>query len=571
MPRLGPIAIVCSILMLAACGEATTKQPSNEGVSKYAPALELAQKKDFDAAIKAFDALIEKSPSDAYAYRLRGNVFNQKGELDRALADFNKSIELEPKDEVTLRIRGDTYLSKDNFEKAMVDYASAMEINPKYALAYSGRANAYLSQGKPDHALADFFHAIELSKKDDLWWVQIAALAFSKSKDPARAIAILSRAMEADPLNGRWFAIRAEQFAKQMRFDQEMADYYRAIELSKKDGLWWLSEAVKSISDRNDLDHAKAILARAMEVDPLNARWVLLRAELYSKQSRFDLANADYTRALELDASQGVLEITVVADRLFEKKTYDPGISLLTRALEVKPDDTDLLLARTKFYRANGQAKAAESDASRVVVLCSGLLQSKPSDVNAYFNRASAYAFKESWEQVIADAKHGLSLLTTAQELEEKGSNLDAISSAHDAKQFQLVATWYKELADQVQKLEVAETGKAGKETAAAFGSLSYHLLFVKQFKEALAAADQALALTPDRKWISVNRAHALLFLGRGDEAKSLYSALWKERLSEYSPPLGDSILDDFNELEKVGLSHPEISEIKALHPAASL
>ncbi len=77
MPRLGPIAIVCSILMLAACGEATTKQPSNEGVSKYAPALELAQKKDFDAAIKAFDALIEKSPSDAYAYRLRGNVFNQ--------------------------------------------------------------------------------------------------------------------------------------------------------------------------------------------------------------------------------------------------------------------------------------------------------------------------------------------------------------------------------------------------------------------------------------------------------------------------------------------------------------
>jgi tetratricopeptide (TPR) repeat protein len=377
--------------------------------------------------------------------------------------------------------------------------------------------------------------------------------------------------MEADPLNARWFVIRAEQFSKQMRYDQEMADYYRAIELSKKDGLWWLSDAVKSISDRKDLDHALAILARAMEIDPLNARWVLQRAELYSKQSRFDEANADYVRVLDLDVSQGVLQITAAADRLFEQKTYDPGISLLTRALEVRPDDIDLLLARTKLYRANAQTKAAESDATRVVDLCSNLLLAKPSDVNAYFNRASAYAFKESWELAIADAKHGLSLLTTAEELEEKGSNLDAISTAHDAKQFQLVATWYKELADQVQKLEVAETGKAGKETAAALGSLSYHLLFVKQYKEALAAADQALVLTPDRKWISVNRAHALLFLGRGDEAKSLFAALWKERLSEYSPPLGDSIIDDFNELEKAGLSHPQISEIKALHPAAAL
>src|SRR4029079_15014560 len=53
-------------------------------------------------------------------------------------------------------------------------------------------------------------------------------------------------------------------------------------------------------------------------------------------------------------------------------------------------------------------------------------------------------------------------------------------------------------------------------------GILSDQLPTAKDFASALAAADEAIALAPDMIWLYKNRAHALMFLDRTEEARAL-------------------------------------------------
>ena len=54
-------------------------------------------------------------------------------------------------------------------------------------------------------------------------------------------------------------------------------------------------------------------------------------------------------------------------------------------------------------------------------------------------------------------------------------------------------------------------------------GGIAYNFVLARNFVEALEAADQAISLAPEKIWLYTNRAHALMFLDRVDEARALY------------------------------------------------
>jgi tetratricopeptide (TPR) repeat protein len=54
-------------------------------------------------------------------------------------------------------------------------------------------------------------------------------------------------------------------------------------------------------------------------------------------------------------------------------------------------------------------------------------------------------------------------------------------------------------------------------------GGLAYRFVVARNFAIALEAADEAIALAPEMIWLYTNRAHALMFLDRADDARALY------------------------------------------------
>jgi TPR repeat protein len=116
-------------------------------------------------------------------------------------------------------------------------------------------------------------------------------------------------------------------------------------------------------------------------------------------------------------------------------------------------------------------------------------------------------------------------------------------------------------------KVEVEETkrdGKPSKDTAQALTEVAWLALFTREFTKALTVADRSHALFPDDLSIETNRAHALMFLGQGEDARTLYLAHKGKLILEPSDQLWERVIvEDFVEFRKADLTHPMMAEIE--------
>jgi PQQ-dependent catabolism-associated CXXCW motif protein len=100
-------------------------------------------------------------------------------------------------------------------------------------------------------------------------------------------------------------------------------------------------------------------------------------------------------------------------------------------------------------------------------------------------------------------------------------------------------------------------------------GSLAYRLVEAKDFEKALDAADFAISLVPAAVWIHGNRAHALMFLGRVDEARKVYLE-FRGKKAHGEKSWEDMIAGDFADLRKHGLSQPLMDELEKIFEASA-
>jgi len=92
---------------------------------------------------------------------------------------------------------------------------------------------------------------------------------------------------------------------------------------------------------------------------------------------------------------------------------------------------------------------------------------------------------------------------------------------------------------------------------------LAFKFVWTGEFARALQAAEQAISLAPDKIYFYLNRAHALMFLGRVNEARALYLRYTNEKNVQDSKPWETVVLEDFAELRKEGLTRPLMDEIE--------
>jgi TPR repeat protein len=145
-------------------------------------------------------------------------------------------------------------------------------------------------------------------------------------------------------------------------------------------------------------------------------------------------------------------------------------------------------------------------------------------------------------------------------------SNLDSlrISEAAGAGRYAEALQLSEALAAKVEATK--RDAKPGEETANALSQVAWYALFAREFPKALTVADRAHALFPDDLGIESNRAHALMFLGRGEESRALYLAHRGQRISGLGPDgqLWERVIaEDFAALRKAGLIHPMMADIE--------
>jgi tetratricopeptide (TPR) repeat protein len=103
----------------------------------------------------------------------------------------------------------------------------------------------------------------------------------------------------------------------------------------------------------------------------------------------------------------------------------------------------------------------------------------------------------------------------------------------------------------------------------AKIGALAQQFLVSHDFTSALETADLAISEAPDLVRLYTNRAHALMFLRRTDEARSVYFKYRGVKNVLSGKSWETVILEDFAELRKVGLMNPLMDEIERVFTSA--
>ena len=101
------------------------------------------------------------------------------------------------------------------------------------------------------------------------------------------------------------------------------------------------------------------------------------------------------------------------------------------------------------------------------------------------------------------------------------------------------------------------------------FGALAYESILARDFSTALAAADQAVSLTPDQLWPGRRTAGYGAHVPRSHRGspRALF-ADWGQKMSDGKPWV-TAILGDFAEFRKAGLTSPLMVEINTLFTSA--
>jgi tetratricopeptide (TPR) repeat protein len=94
---------------------------------------------------------------------------------------------------------------------------------------------------------------------------------------------------------------------------------------------------------------------------------------------------------------------------------------------------------------------------------------------------------------------------------------------------------------------------------------LSWDQLLTKDFVGALSTCERAANEDADYLPLQVVRAHALLFLGRTEEARPIYGKYVGQKIAKTGKSWRQTVLEQFDDLEKNGLKSPEFAKIREM------
>ena len=428
-----------------------------------------------------YDRAVDLGVEDAGLFAGRAGRRNAKKDYAGARSDLNRALEMEPKNERYLADRARTLESLELWEKALVDRNVLIEINPNSS-QYVSRGDLFLHLKNGEKAIADFDQAVALSPEDADYYIDRARahrVLGEKEKavadyEKARAIdsdypmvsSDLANADAAENLRGN-LKHMMKKFAES---SQKSTDEILGLSARKR----ILNERIRRILNGENRKPAEII----KEVDEHIALKIADgedyydRALIYSNDGKLDLAIADATKALSLNAKE-----TGDAD---EKRAADEH--------------------RAQCLDLRGLALAKQSKLEESVVDFAEAVKLHPDKAEYLFHLGVAHVKLEKTSEAIANFQDVLKIdpgMKTAENY--LGMALDMRGIEHEGKE-----EWEAALADYQR---AAKTNPGEPNFPLHEGNVLFNL---KKYDEAIAAYDRALKIKPDLKDATENRAAAV-------------------------------------------------------------
>lgn len=360
---------------------------------------------------------------DAYDAR----IFNE------ALTYFNQFVQIYPTDSA-YSLRAATLIKLSRNEEAMNDLNKAIELNPKYIPAHVYKGVVYLAQGDKDNCASSWQSALGFKPvtSRDYTLQAYVYLAFEQYND---VLKLCNKALEINSKSSYAHSMLGIAYWKLGKLEDALSQFTTVINMTS--------------SSPDNLDYKN-------------------RGIVYFSLSRFDEAENDFSKAIELDPKDNeAYYYRGLAYTSLEKNTE--GLNDLNKAIETDPKYADAYVGRGMIYEKLQKYTEALLDLSKAIEL-------DPAYFMAYNDRSTVYCDLKKYDEAMKDIDKAISLdKKSATAYNNKGIILTDLKQYEDAIDYFTQAIYLK-----------AKYAKAYGNRGDAYEALQYYKLAVSDWEKAI-------------------------------------------------------------------------------------
>jgi tetratricopeptide (TPR) repeat protein len=302
---------------LAAFQEALKISPDNIGA--LAGAAQIQYQEGKQSAVPLLNHLLQLRPDDPTAHAMLAVLNYKQGNCAGAVPHFEKVGELLDSQVDALHAYATCLVKLKQFDKAVTTFQRALALRPEDTHERQVLASIQLMAQKPQDALVTLGPLLEV-KDPDVNTLQLASTAYENSGDTPQAVSTLRQALLLDPRNVSLYL----DFAN-ISFAHE----------SFQVGIDVLTEGLSLQPNADDLYVARGVL--------------------YVQLAQYDNAEADFTKAYDLNPNQS-LSSAAQSLAAVQANDLDHALESIKVKLERKPNDPLLLYLQADMLSQKGTA-----------------------------------------------------------------------------------------------------------------------------------------------------------------------------------------------------------------------
>jgi serine/threonine protein kinase/tetratricopeptide (TPR) repeat protein len=328
----------------------------------YDLAQQLAEKKDYEGAVRFYTAAVAIRPHAVAARNNLGIALSNQERLDEAIACYRKAIDIDPNFAVAYCNLGVALGKQGKVDEQEAAYRKAIDLDPKYAPAYRNLGYLLALQNKLDDAVSAYRKSIELDPKKPVTYLDLGFALFNLGKRK-EAIAAYRKSIGLDPGYALAYGYLADALKADKKLNEAVAAYRKAIELKPEWAGYHNNLGALLCDFLRDYAGAAACFRRAIELDPkcTSAHSNLGYALYYQRKEREALAASSKAVAMDPQSAPAHRAIAFVLATASDAGLRNPGQALAhaRKAVELDPMNPDFRWVLGVACYRTGDWKAA--------------------------------------------------------------------------------------------------------------------------------------------------------------------------------------------------------------------
>jgi tetratricopeptide (TPR) repeat protein/S1-C subfamily serine protease len=389
--------------------------------------------------------------------------------------------------------RGNQLWRLRRYAEAVKAFDEAIKQQPKSIhLAYYGKGLALDLSEKYSEAIAALQQAVISNPDFTPAWYHLSII-YRESKQLDTALVAINKAIQLQPNNPNLYHEKFLVLNYLKRYEEAELTINAAIEISPR-AAFYLNRGVV-YSDQKKWELALADYTKAIAINPDLALPYYNRGNLYFDQKKLDLALADYTKAIAIDPDHAQAYYNR-GNLYFDQKKLDLALADYTKAIAINPDLDRPYYNRGNLYINQKKLDLALADYTKAIAI-------NPDYADAYYNRGLVYTNQKKLDLALADYTKVIAINPDYAQAYYNRGNL-----YKDQKKWELA------LADYTKVIAI------NPDYAQAYYNRGNLYKDQKKWELALADYTKAIAINPDYAQVYAKRG--IIYYEIGDKQKAI-------------------------------------------------